>query len=90
MGYPERMWQGIQFTARSILCFAIILYGFKLNVQMIFNSAGNLLVSGMITIITAITVTVLISKWIKGERSLSLALGIGTGVLQKCMEFGAG
>lgn len=80
LGYPEELRPGIQFTAQKILRFAIILYGFRLNINMIIQQGIPLLLRGCLTIIIAVFTTLLISKYLKGEKQLSLLLGIGTGV----------
>lgn len=79
-GYPEELRTGIQFSAQKILRFAIILYGFKLNIDVVLNQGGLLLVHDTLTIIVAISMTMLFAKLFKGEKMLSLLLGIGTGV----------
>lgn len=79
-GYPESLRTGIQFSAQKILRFAIILYGFKLNIDVVLNQGGMLLVHDTLTIIVAISMTMLFAKLFKGEKMLSLLLGIGTGV----------
>lgn len=79
-GYPENIRTGIQFSAQKILRFAIILYGFKLNIDVVLHQGGLLLVHDTLTIIVAISMTMLFAKLFKGEKMLSLLLGIGTGV----------
>lgn len=79
-GYPEKIRIGIQFSAYKILRFAIILYGFKLNIDVVLKKGGLLLVHDILSIILAIFLTLLFAKLFKGEKKLSLLLGIGTGV----------
>ncbi|MCO1601702.1 YeiH family protein [Desulfosporosinus nitroreducens] len=80
IGYPESIREGIQFSARYLMRFAIILYGFKLNIDMVINKGGMLLVYDAMTIVIAITTTMLLAKLFKADLNLSLLLGIGTGV----------
>lgn len=80
LSYPESMREGVQFSARYILRFAIILYGFKLNIEVVLHKGGMLLVHDAITIIVAIATTMLLAKLLKADMKLSLLLGIGTGV----------
>lgn len=80
LGYPEELRPGIQFTAQKILRFAIILYGFRLNINMVLQQGIPLLLRGVLIIVIAISTTLLISKGLKGEKTLSLLLGVGTGV----------
>lgn len=79
-GYPEAIRKGIQFSGKRLLRFAIVLYGLKLNIDIILHQGLGLLVRGAGTITFAIIVLVLIAKWLKADASLSLLLGVGTGV----------
>ncbi|KGK88723.1 membrane protein [Desulfosporosinus sp. HMP52] len=80
VGYPESLREGIQFSARYLMRFAIILYGFKLNIDLVIHKGGILLVYDALTIIMGISVTMLLAKLFKADLNLSLLLGIGTGV----------
>ncbi len=80
IGYPEIIREGIQFSARYLMRFAIVLYGFKLNIDMVLNKGGMLLVYDAMIIVIAITTTMLLAKLFKADLNLSLLLGIGTGV----------
>lgn len=80
IGYPEKLRLGIEFSAKKLLRFAIILYGLKLNIDIIFNQGLPLLVRDIGTVAFAIIVMVLIAKWMKADSSISLLLAVGTGV----------
>ena len=71
---------GIQFTAKKLLRLAIILYGLKLNIGIVFQQGLGLMMKDVISVVVAIGLTLLIAKWLKADMSLSLLLGIGTGV----------
>ncbi|WP_245645105.1 YeiH family protein [Peribacillus loiseleuriae] len=79
-GYPEKFRPGIEFSAKKLLRFAIILYGLKLNIDVIFNQGLPLLIRDIGTVVFAIIVMVLIAKWLKADASISLLLAVGTGV----------
>ncbi|WP_458412956.1 YeiH family protein [Schinkia sp. CFF1] len=79
-GYPSNLRDGIQFSSKKLLRFAIILYGLKLNMDVIFHEGLGLLAWDAGTIIFAITITLLLAKWLKADSSISLLLGVGTGV----------
>ncbi len=79
-GYPEKLRSGIQFSAKRLLRVAIILFGLKLNIDVVIHQGLGLLVRDAGTIIFAVGVTLLLAKWFKADLSLSLLLGIGTGV----------
>ena len=80
IGYPEQLRVGIQFSSKTILRFAIILYGLKLNMNVILQQGLGLIVRDMIVITFAILTTVWLGKKLKANASLTLLLGIGTGV----------
>lgn len=80
MGYPEQMRSGIQISAKKLLRLAIVLFGLKLNIDVIFHQGLTLLVYDTGTIIFSIFMTVLMAKILKADADLSLLLGIGTGV----------
>lgn len=80
LGYPEKFRLGIEFSAKKLLRFAIILYGLKLNIDVIFNQGLPLLVRDIGTVAFAIIVMILIAKWLKADFSISLLLAVGTGV----------
>lgn len=79
-GYPEFFRKGISFSSKYLLRFAIILYGLKLNIDVIFQDGVGLLVKGFVTIGLAILLTLFLAKLFKANTQISLLLGIGTGV----------
>jgi uncharacterized integral membrane protein (TIGR00698 family) len=79
-GYPERLRTGIQFSSKNLLRLAIILYGLKLNMIVIFHQGFPLLLRGTETIIISIAVLMILARWLKADLNLSLLLGVGTGI----------
>jgi uncharacterized integral membrane protein (TIGR00698 family) len=79
-GYPQKIHTGIQFTSKKVLRYAIILFGFKLNIDVIINQGLGLLARDVVTILLAMAITMLAAKWLKADASLSLLLAVGTGV----------
>lgn len=79
-GYPEKFRIGIEFSAKKLLRFAIILYGLKLNIDIIFNQGLPLMIRDIGTVVFALIVMVLLAKWLKADPSISLLLAVGTGV----------
>lgn len=79
-GYPERLRSGIEFSSQKLLRYAIVLFGLQLNVAIIFHQGLSLLALDIFTIVFAITVTLLLAKWLKSDFLLSLLLAVGTGV----------
>jgi uncharacterized integral membrane protein (TIGR00698 family) len=80
IGYPEPLREGIQVVSYHGLRFAIILYGFKLNIDLVLRDGIPLLLQGLLTIIIALAVTLVLSKVLKADQDISLLLGIGTGI----------
>lgn len=79
-GYPEPIRLGIQFSAKKLLRYAIVLFGLKLNIDVILHQGVGLLVRDAGTITFAILAVVLIARLLKADKSLSFLLGVGTGV----------
>ncbi|MCP1144359.1 putative sulfate exporter family transporter [Lysinibacillus endophyticus] len=79
-GYPEMIRSGIQYSSKKLLRYAIILYGLKLNMEVVFHQGMGLLVRDIGTIIFSILLTMWLAKKLKADFSLSLLLGIGTGI----------
>ncbi|NPC92247.1 putative sulfate exporter family transporter [Bacillus sp. WMMC1349] len=78
--YPILLKDGIQFVSKKILRFAIILYGLKLNIDVILQQGVGLLVKDAMVITFAILATVWLGQKLKADASVTLLLGIGTGV----------
>lgn len=79
-GYPEALRPGIEFSAKKLLKFAIVLYGLKLNVNEIITQGRTLLLVDIGVVIFSIGFIFLLNKWFKGDRDIGLLLGIGTGI----------
>lgn len=79
-GYPKPLRLGIAFSSKRLLRFAIILYGLKLNIGTVLQDGLGLLVRDTGVIIFAIVVTVWLARMLKADKTISLLLGVGTGV----------
>lgn len=79
-GYPEAIRSGITFSSKRLLRVAIILYGLKLNIDLVLSDGLGLLVRDAGVIIFAIFLTVGLAKVLKADKTISLLLGVGTGV----------
>ena len=80
LGYPEAIRRGVQFSAKTLLRVAIVLFGFRLNLAVIMREGLGLLARDLGTVIGAIGVTLLVAKWLKADLNLSILLGVGIGV----------
>ncbi len=79
-GYPEAYRSGIAFSSKRLLKLAIILYGLKLNIYDVIGKGSGLLLIDIGVILFSIGLMLLLNKYIKGDKHLTLLLGIGTGV----------
>ncbi|QKG85243.1 putative sulfate exporter family transporter [Kroppenstedtia pulmonis] len=79
-GYPEHLREGIQFSSKIILRFAIILFGFRLNLEQILGEGLNLLWKDAVVIFLGLGVTLFMARVLRGNFNLSFLLGVGTGV----------
>ncbi|WP_419887645.1 YeiH family protein [Neobacillus niacini] len=79
-GYPEKIRAGIQFSGKHFLRLAIILYGLKLNIDVVLHQGIGLIARDIGVIAFAILFTIWLGKLLKAESSLVLMLGVGTGV----------
>ncbi|QHT45295.1 putative sulfate exporter family transporter [Bacillus sp. SB49] len=79
-GYPERLHTGIRFSTKKLLRLAIILFGLKLNIDVILHEGLPLLFRGTLVILFAVGLMMLLAKIFKADKSLTLLLGIGTGI----------
>lgn len=79
-GYPEAIRSGIIFSSKRLLRAAIILFGLKLNIDIVLSEGLGLLLRDAGVIIFAIFVMVWLAKVFKADKTISLLLGVGTGV----------
>ncbi|HHU6751467.1 TPA: YeiH family protein [Staphylococcus pseudintermedius] len=79
-GYPNEIKSGIQFSSQKILRLAIILYGLKLDMNVVFNEGISLLARDVVIIAFAIFGAIVLAKVFKADDDITLLLGIGTGI----------
>ncbi|MCA0972539.1 putative sulfate exporter family transporter [Halobacillus litoralis] len=79
-GYPEAIRTGIQFSAKKLLRLAIILFGLRLNMSVILSEGLPVLLRDLLVIIFAIGLMIALARLFNADSSLSVLLGIGTGV----------
>lgn len=78
--YPVQYEEGLQFTTKYLLRLAIILYGLKLNVQLIFQEGLGLIVKDVLIIALAILLMLGLARLFKADKNIALLTGVGTGV----------
>ena len=79
-GYPYAYNSGITFSSKKLLRAAIILYGLRLNINIILGEGLEFLIKDTIVIAFAVLSMLGLAKLFKAEFKLSLLLGVGTGV----------
>lgn len=79
-GYPVALRSGIQFVSKYLLRLAIVLFGLKLNIAVLLQHGWGLVFRDLVIVVFAIFTMVWIGKMVNVSPSLSLLLGIGTGV----------
>ena len=79
-GYPEAIRAGITFSSKRLLRVAIILYGLKLNIDVVLHDGLGLLARDAIVIVFAIGLMIWLAKLLKADKNISLLLAVGTGV----------
>ncbi|MBF0737073.1 putative sulfate exporter family transporter [Staphylococcus arlettae] len=79
-GYPRAIQRGIKFSSFVLLRVAIVLYGLKLNITIIFNEGLGLLLRDACIVALAIIVMLSLAKLFKADKMISLLVGVGTGI----------
>ncbi|WP_020006900.1 YeiH family protein [Salinicoccus albus] len=79
-GYPVRLKSGIQFSSKVLLRAAIILYGLKLNIDLIISEGLTLLLQSAVVVVFSIVSAYLFAKVLKADMNITMLLGVGTGV----------
>lgn len=80
LGYPEQLRPGITFSAKKLLRVAIVLYGFKLNLQLIINDGWIMLLLGAGVIFFSFAAMHILNKYFKTNSSIMFLLAAGTGI----------
>lgn len=79
-GYPEKIRAGITFSSKKLLRLAIILYGLKLNIDVVFRDGLGLLARDAFVILFSIGLIIWLAKLLRADKMISLLLGVGTGI----------
>lgn len=78
--YNERFNEGVQFTSKKILKFAIVLLGASLNFSIILNVGGRTLLVLLFTLLTAFGGGFLLSRLFKVNWKLGNMIAAGTAI----------
>ena len=79
-GFPYAFTSGITFSSKKLLRVAIILYGLRLNINVILGEGLEFLIKDTIIIAFAVLGMIGLAHLFKADFKLSLLLGVGTGV----------
>lgn len=79
-GFPYAYNSGITFSSKKLLRVAIILYGLRLNINIILGEGLEFLIKDTIIIAFAVLAMIALARLFKADFKLSLMLGVGTGV----------
>lgn len=71
---------GIRFVSKKILQYAVILLGFGLNLNVIFQTGKQSLPIILGTIFTSLLISVLLRKWMHIPRNISTLVGVGSSI----------
>lgn len=72
--------KGIKFTSKKILQYAVILLGFGMNLQVIFQTGRESLPIILATISTSLIVAYLLCKLLKIPSKISVLIGVGSSI----------
>lgn len=71
---------GIKFTSKKILQYAVILLGFGLNLQVIFQTGKQSLPIIISTITTSLVIAFILHKWLHIPGKISTLVGVGSSI----------
>ena len=74
------MKEGITFTSKKILQWAVIILGFSLNIQTVISVGGQSLPVIISTILTSLIVAFLLCKALKMDKKVSTLVGVGSSI----------
>ncbi len=76
----DRMKQGVTFTSKKILQWAVIILGFTLNIKMVLAVGGQSLPIIIATIATSLITAFIMCKILKMEKKVSILVGVGSSI----------
>lgn len=76
----ERVKEGITFTSKKILQWAVIILGFTLNIKTVLSVGGKSLPVIIATIATSLVMAALMCKLLKVDKKVSILVGVGSSI----------
>ncbi|MBO5566012.1 MAG: YeiH family putative sulfate export transporter [Succinivibrio sp.] len=86
---PDTWVPGIAFCSKRILRLGIILYGFRLTLQNIFDVGMPTIVIDAIVVSVTIGLGVMLGRLLKMDRGISLLIGVGSAICGAAAVLGA-
>lgn len=86
---PETWVPGIQFCAKRVLRFGIILYGFKLTFQNVLEVGLPAICVDAVIVVVTICGGILIGRLLKMDRGIALLTSVGSGICGAAAVLGA-
>lgn len=80
MKHKGRFQNGIAFTSKKVLQYAVILLGFGLNIQDVLKTGGESLPIILSTILTSLVVAFIVSKILHMKKNTSILIGVGSSI----------
>ncbi|WP_062551645.1 YeiH family protein [Peptoniphilus phoceensis] len=77
---PESLEDGIKFTSKKILQYAVILLGFGLNLREVIVVGKSSLLIILSTISTALIISYLAAKFLKIDSKIATLIGVGSSI----------
>lgn len=79
-GYPEKYKPGLEFSEKYLLKAAVVLYGLKLNISIIFEEGWQLVLMSAGVICFSLIFIFFLNYFLKGDARITALLGFGTGI----------
>lgn len=77
---PQEWVPGIIFCSKTLLRAAIIFYGFRLTIQNVMSVGSSAIIIDTIIVTTVIILGLLIGKWLKLDRDLTILTAAGSAI----------
>lgn len=76
----DKMKNGVTFTSKKILQYAVIILGFSLNIKTVLSVGGQSLPVIISTIATSLVTAFILCKMLKMDKSVSVLIGVGSSI----------
>lgn len=80
LGYPAAIASGIRFSSSTLLRGAIVLFGLKLNINVLLEQGLPMILRSIGTVAFCLVAMLLLGKLLRADRKLTVLLAIGTAI----------